>query len=143
MTGGVVPHDVFKLFTVVGTVFVTEEDRPAADILVALDGVEALHVGLADLDSDLDADLKLKVGVEERAVALVGVEDLTIGTTGFAEAATPLEVGVDDLEGFDAESKPDFLVGVADLEAVGFCPSDNEDLLFLEAEECLLVDVIS
>lgn len=101
-------------------------------------------MGVADLDADLEADgiKDLAGGVEERAVALVGVEDLTEGATGLLEAAIPLEVGVDDLEGFDAAGKADFLFGVADLEAVDFCPPDDEAFLFVEAEECLLVDVI-
>lgn len=109
-----------------GPEFVAEEDEPGgAAVLGAPDGV-ARRVGVADLDVVVVVVIEgLAVGVEERAVVLVGVEDLAEGTVGLVEDNVAREVGVEDL----AEEAAGFVddnvareVGVEDLaeEAVGF-----------------------
>lgn len=129
-----------------GRVLFTEEERlDGAELLGVLDAVAGLCVGVADLNVDLEVEgvEDLAGGVEERAVVLEGVEDLTRGATVLLEGAVPLEIGVDDLEGFDAAGKPDRLVGVGNLEAVDFWPPDDDDLLFPETEVFASADVYS
>lgn len=141
-TVGEVPRDGAVIFNVVVPVFVNEEDRdPETDTIGMDDGVDGRRVGVADLDADLEAAGldSLPVGVEERGAALVGVEDLAVEAAGLTEGNVDLEVGVEALEGLDAElrGRP---VGVADLVEVAFFPPDNEGLPF-PAEEFLLVDI--
>lgn len=141
-TVGDVPRDGAVFFNVVVPIFVDEEDRdPETDTIGMDDGVDGRRVGVADLDTDLEADglEDLLVGVEERGAALVGVEDLAVEETGLTEGNVALEVGVEALEGLDAKARgrP---VGVADLVEVSFFPPDDEGLPF-PAEEFLLLDI--
>lgn len=133
-TIGELPRDGTVLFDAVGPDFATEEERPGgADALVALDGVgvDDRRDGVADLDVDLEAVTDgLVVGVEERAVDLVGVEDLTGGAVSFVEGNVAREVGVEGLEDFDVAGKVGLPVGVAGLLAVDFGPPDDNGLLF-------------
>lgn len=155
-TIGELPRDGTVLFDAVGPDFTTEEERPGgaaavgpdfateedraggADALVALDGVgvDDRRDGVADLDVDLEAVTDgLVVGVEERAVDLVGVEDLTGGAVSFVEGNVAREVGVEGLEDFDVAGKVGLPVGVAGLLAVDFGPPDDNGLLFPALEE--------
>lgn len=116
----------------------------------ALDGVVGRRVGVADLEADLVVVIEgLAVGVEERAIDLVGVEDLAEGAgfvegkearevgvddlaeegAGFVEGKVAREVGVDDLEGLVAAGKVDLLVGVEGLLADFGTPEDDGLLL--------------
>jgi hypothetical protein len=81
---------------------------------------------VADLDVDLEVGKEgLAVGVEDRAVDLVGVEDLTTG-------------GVEDLEGFVLECNVGCPVGVAGLEVADVSPADDGGLLLPLLEEFCL-----
>lgn len=104
-------------------------------------GVDGRRVGVADLDTDLEAaGLEgLPVGVEERGAALVGVEDLAVQATGLTEGNVALEVGVEALEGLNEKLRRRS-VGVADLVEVALLPPDDEGHPF-PAEEFLLLDV--
>lgn len=153
-TVGEVPRDGTGFFEVVEPDFDTVEERiGGADTLGALEGADGRRVGVADLDVDLEvgvADLGtslgaaavgLAVGVEERAVDLLGVEDLTVGVedltaeaTGLEEGKVALEVGVKGLEGLAVVVKVGCLVGVAALVAE-VRPPDDDGLLLAIPEE--------
>lgn len=140
-TVGEVPRNGAVFLEIVVPAFVSKEDRaPETDTIGMDDGVDGRRVGVADLDADLEAaGLEgLLVGVEERGAALVGVEDLAVEATGLTEGNVALEVGVEALEGLDAEirGRP---VGVADLVDVAFLPPDDEGLPF-PGQEFLLLD---
>lgn len=77
----------------------------------------------------------LAVSVEDRAEDLVGVEDLTGGTTGFVESKVACELGVEDLEGLVVEGNVDRPVGVADLRGAFVVPPDSEGFLLPILEE--------
>lgn len=76
--------------------------------------------------------MALVVGVEERELALTGVEDLAGTATGLAVTNDASEEGVEALEGARC-----CLVGVADLEEVDFLAS--ADGLPLPAREAFLL----
>lgn len=155
------PRDGTGFFEVVEPDFDTEEDRTGgADTLGALEGADGRRVGVADLDVDLEvgvadlgaglgaATVGLAVGVEDRAVDLVGVEDLTVGVedlavgiedltagaAGLQEGKVALEVGVEDLEGLAVVVKVGRPVGVAAL-VVEVRPPDDDGLLLPGPEE--------
>lgn len=138
-TVGEVPRDGTGFLDVIGAGFETEEVDLAggADTLGALDGVDGRRVGVAALDVDLDGGkVGLAVGVEDLAVDLDGVEDLAgaVGlaagavvlvaeteglvaeTEGLVEGKVALDVGVEDLEGLDADVNVGRPVGVAGLD---------------------------
>lgn len=122
------------------------------------------NVGVVDLDVGLEAASAgtegLAVGVDERAIGLVGVEDLTTGlmkgcvvrevgveALGFAVVGNvALEVGVEALEGFVLAGNVDRpvgvadLQGVADLEAADFSPPVEDGRLFAAMEAFEPVD---
>jgi hypothetical protein len=145
-TIGEVPRDGTGFLDVIGAGFETEEADlvGGADTLGALDGVDGRRVGVAALDVDLDGGkVGLAVGVEDLAVDLDGVEDLAgaVGlaagavvlvagteglvaeteglvaeTEGLVEGKVALDVGVEDLEGLDADVNVGRPVGVAGLD---------------------------
>lgn len=121
---------------VVGADLVTEDDRPVgADAIGVLDEVAGRRVGVADLDVDLEAGNEgLAVGVEERAVDLVGVEDLAVEAAGFVEGKVARDVGVEDLVGLVAVGRVGRPVGVAGLLA-DFGPPEDDGLLLRFVEE--------
>lgn len=127
-----------------GPDFGTEEDRPGgADKLGALDGADSRLFGVDDLDVDLEVGKEgLAVGVEDRGMDLVGVEDLTLVALGLMEAKVACEVGVEDLEGFNVKGNVGRPVGVAALEVPGEIPPDNEGLLFPLLEDFCPVDKV-
>lgn len=99
---------------------------------------------MADLDVDLEVGKEgLAVGVEDLAVDLVGVEDLTTGGVedleGFVlEGNVGCEAGVEDLEGFVLEGNVGRPVGVAGLEVADVSPADDGGLLLPLLEEFCL-----
>lgn len=119
-----------------GRGFVAEEDRPGgADRVGAIDEL-GRWVGVADLDVDLEAGTEgLAVGVEERAMDLEGVEDLTVGAMALTDDKVAREFGVEDLEGLVDEGNEDRPVGVADLRGAAAGPPDDEGLLLPILEE--------
>lgn len=128
-----------RFLDIVGALFGTDEDLAEnADVLDVVDGVDGLWVGVADLEADFKVaeTVDLAVGVEERELALTGVEDLAGIAAGLAEANDARE-GVEALEGFVVEGSRCCLVGVAALEAVNFLTS--ADGLPLPAQEGLLL----
>jgi hypothetical protein len=136
-TVGEVPRDGTGFLDVVGVGLETDLVG-GADTLGALDGVDGRRVGVAALDVDLDGGkVGLAVGVEDLAVDLdKGVEDLagTVGlaagtvvlvaeteglvaeTEGLVEGKVALDVGVEGLEGLDADVNVGRPVGVAGLD---------------------------
>lgn len=143
---GEIARDGTVFLMAVALDFVTEEERPAgADALDALDWSDDWH-GVAHVDVDLeDASIEgLPVGVEERAVDLVGVEDLLWGATILLEGTDAvLEEGVEDLKGFTDAGKVGRPVGVAGL-ATDPRPPDDDDLLVPALADLLcLPDVTS
>ena len=94
LTVGELPRDDTGFFEIMGPDLGAEEDRPgAADTLeAALDGVDDRRFGVTVLVVDLEAGKEgLAVGVEDRAVDLVGVEDLTAGATALVEGKVARE----------------------------------------------------
>lgn len=145
LTGGELPRDSSGFFEIVGPDFGAEEDRPGgADKLGSTEGADGPRFGVADLVCDLEVGKEgLAVGVEDRAVDLVGVEDLTIGGVedleGFIlEGNVGCETGVEDLEGFVLEGNVGRPVGVAGLEVADVSPIDDDDLLLPLLEEFCL-----
>lgn len=136
-TVGEGPRKGAELFELAGRNFDAEEALPVgADTTGALNEVDGGRVGVADLDVDLEAGREgLAVGVEDRAVDLVGVEDLTGGATFLVEGKEARELGVDDLEGLVVIGNVDRPVGVADLRVTVLGPSDDEGLLLPVVEE--------
>lgn len=119
---GEFPRDDAGFFVVVGADFFTDDDRP--DTLGKLEQFASGRVGVADLDVDLEAGAEgLAVGVEERAVDLVGVEDLNTGAVGLVlEGKLDREVGVEGLEDLVDAVKVGRPVGVAGLQLVDVGP---------------------
>lgn len=99
---------------------------------------------MADLDVDLEVSKEgLAVGVEDRAVDLLGVEDLTTGGVEdleglVLEGNVGCETGVEDLEGFVLEDNVGRPVGVAGLEVADVSPTDDDGLLLPLLEEFCL-----
>lgn len=135
-TVGELPRDGTGFFELGGADFDTEEERPGgADSAGVLDEL-GRRVGVADLDVVLVAGTEgLPVGVEERAVGLEGVEDLTGGATGLADGKVVRELGVEDLDGLVDEGNVVRPVGVEDLRGAAVGPLDGEGLLLLVLEE--------
>lgn len=104
-----------------------------ADKFDTLEGVEGRRVGVAALDTGLDAGMEgLDVGVEDLAVDLVtGVDDLA-GTVGFVEVRVAREVGVAGLEGLVVAVNVGRPVGVAGLDPG---PPDDDGLRIPALEE--------
>lgn len=114
------------------------------------------NVGVVDLDMGLEAagNEGLAVGVDERAIGLVGVEDLTVGLVedgvarrvgvealGFAVVGNVArEVGVEALEGFVFAGNMVRPFGVVDLEAADFSPPVEDGRLFAAMEAFESVD---
>lgn len=126
-TVGEVPRDGTELLDIVDPIFLPDEDRSKAGKTDVVD----LRVGVVGLGADfkMTGIEGLGVGVEERGMGLVGVEDLDWAATGFEEDNVALEVGVEGREGFVFAGKAGLLVGVAAL-GVGFLPRDDEGLVF-------------
>lgn len=168
LTVGELPRDDTVPFDVVGTDFTPEEERPGGAVAVvpdfateedragaadapdppeALDALDGVGVddrrdGVDDLDVALEAVADdLVVGVEERAVDLLGVEGLTGGAVSFVEGNVAREVGVEGLEDFDVAGKVGLPVGVAGLLTVDFGPPDDKGLLFPVPEEFSAEDI--
>ena len=114
-----------------------------ADLVVDLEvGVADLtvdlEVGVADLGASLGAvTVGLAVGVDERAVDLVGVEDLTAGAVGLDDGKVARDVGVDGLEDLAVEFKLGRPVGVAAL-VLDVRPPEDDGLLSPVPEEFTL-----
>ena len=128
---------------VMGADLVTEEDRPVgAGAIGILDKEAGRCVGVADLDVDLEAGKEgLAVGVEERAVDLVGVDDLAVEAAGFVEGKVARDEGVEDLEGFVPVVRVGRPVCVAGLLA-DFGPPEEDGLLLRVLEEFSPVDEV-
>lgn len=102
-----------------GPELVPEEDEPGGAAIFCSPDSVARRVGVADLDVVVVVGMEgLAVGVEGRAVVLVGVEDLAEETLALVEGNVAREVGVEDL----AEEAAGFVednvareVGVEDL----------------------------
>lgn len=96
-----------------------------ADVFTTLVSVDGLRVGVPALDVDLVAGTGgCAVGVEDLEVVLGrGMEDLA-GTVDFVEFNGAREVGVDELEGLDAE----FITGLETVVNVDFDAKVNEGL---------------
>lgn len=114
------------------------------DLLVGVEDLDVdFRVGVADLDVDLGVGVVdlvagfeavtvgLAVGVDERAVDLVGVEDLTGAVVGLEEGKVAREVGVEDLEGLVIVVKVGLAVGVAALVPDDIPPDDFGLLLIV------------
>lgn len=131
LAAGEIARDGTVFLMVVALDFVSEEERPAgADELDTLDWSDDWH-RVAHLDADLeDASIDgLPVGVDERALDFVGVEDLLGGATILLEGTDAvLEEGVEDLKGFTDAGNVGRPVGVAGL-ATDPPPPDDDDLL--------------
>lgn len=142
---GEIARDGTVFLMVVALDFVSEEERPAgAGALDTLDWSDDWH-GVAHLDADLeDASIEgLPVGVEERAVDLVGVEDLLWGTTILLEGTdVVLEEGVEDFKGFTDAGNVGRPVGVAGL-ATDPPPPDDDDLLGPALADLLCLDKVT
>lgn len=121
---------------VMGADLITEEDLPVgADAIGILDEEASRRVGVTDLDVGLVAGKEcLAVGVEERPVDLVGVEDLVVEVAGFAEGKFARDVGVEDLEGLVPADRVGWPVGVAGL-LTDFGPPEEDGLLLRVLEE--------
>ena len=68
-------------------------------------------------------------------MGLEGVEDLTGGATGLADAKVVRDLGVEDLDGLVDEGNVVRPVGVEDLRGAAVGPLDGEGLLLLVLEE--------
>lgn len=140
-TVGELPRDGTGFLIVVSVDFVTEEGRPmGADVVGILDELDGRRVGVAVLGVDLEpASIEsLPVGVEERA--LDGVEDLLGGAVTLLDGTVALDVGVEDLKGFDIAGNVGRPVGVAGLEAADPAPPDDEGLLMPALEDLTPTD---
>lgn len=132
---GKVPREGLGLLELLALNFEVEEDRPVGrDRIDGHVGFDGQRLGVADLDVCFEADTDLSIGVDNRAVAFPGVEDLAGGTAALTEAKLTREVGVADLEGFVLLDNVGREVGVADLEAVA-AEAFDEGLLSLAHEE--------
>lgn len=129
---GKVPREGLGLLELLALNFEVEEDRPLGrDTIDEHVGFDGQRLGVADLDACFVVDTDPSVGVDDRAVAFAGVEDLT----GGAEAlALTRDVGVADLEGFVLLVNVGREVGVADLEAVAEEAFDDGFLLLAHEE---------
>uniref|UniRef100_A0A6N2MN89 Uncharacterized protein n=1 Tax=Salix viminalis TaxID=40686 RepID=A0A6N2MN89_SALVM len=122
-TAGEMPRDGTGFFRVAGIDLVNEVWPGAAAHTGGLEGVDDWRIGVADLEAG-----EVRIGVDERAAVLVGVDDLAAGATDLAEDNVGRDVGVDGLECLavaDREGRP---VGVAGLDT-DLCPPADADLL--------------
>ncbi|KAL6987798.1 hypothetical protein U1Q18_013545 [Sarracenia purpurea var. burkii] len=124
-------------------------------VFTTLDGVDGRLLGVANLDIALQTAAgteDLAGGVEERAIDLVGAEDLPRGAAVLVEDNLASKVGVEDLEGFAVADNVPCGVGVevleglavvgnvarpivACLQAVDVNPPDDNGLTFAPMEE--------
>lgn len=109
-------------------------------MLTTPDELDGRRVGVAVLDVDLEAASMegLALGVDERM--LDGVEDLLGGAVTLLDGIAVLEVGVEDLEGFDIAGNVGRAVGVVCLEEADTAPPDNEGLLMPALDDLTLAD---